>query len=148
MIRLKDKAGSMLMTDKDNANLLNQYFASVFTNEEDKTELIFNSSQEEAAEPFEFTVENLEEAMADIEITEEDVYDVLKGLDPYKSFSEECIHPLVLKELAEELKQPIALLFRCSLYQGNVPEDWKKSTVTPSTRVKIDIIPKTIDRYL
>ena len=44
IIRLKDHNDKILTSNKDNANLLNDYFCSVFTNEDDAKELRFNSA--------------------------------------------------------------------------------------------------------
>ena len=67
-----------IMSDKENANLLNKYFSSVFTEDNDSPELIFNSAHkelfdEDLPEPFNFTQQTIKEPMPDIDITEEDV---------------------------------------------------------------------------
>ena len=136
VIRLKDNKGSIIMSDKDNANLLNQQFSSVFTEENDSRELLLHAAHkqlygEDLDDPFSLPSPTTERDLSYINITEDDVYDVLRDLDPFKSFSTECIHPRVLKELAHELKYPITVLFRCSIDQGNVPQIWKNCVVTP-----------------
>ena len=123
VIRLKDDQNNVIMSDKENANLLNNYFSSVFTEDNDSPELIFNSAHkelfdEDLPEPFNFTQQPIKESMPDIDITEEDVLDILKGLDPYKSFSPTCVHPRVLKELAHELTGPIMDILNAQYTRG------------------------------
>ena len=138
-IRLHDEAGNFQTSDLDNANLLNRYFASVFTEENDKKELIFNAAagyifNDDISDPFEFkdkAITQVEDMLPDIDITMEDVYTLLRQVDPNKSSAAFCIHPRILKELSEELTLPIYLIFLCSLKQGKVPDKWKVGTITP-----------------
>jgi len=44
------------------------------------------------------------------------------------------IHPRVLRELAEELAKPLSIIYQRSWLTGEVPGDWRITSVTPSTR--------------
>ncbi|GAB0177748.1 mitochondrial enolase superfamily member 1 [Grus japonensis] len=41
------------------------------------------------------------------------------------------LHPQVLRELAEEVARPLAVVFEKSWQSGEVPADWKRGNVTP-----------------
>ena len=41
------------------------------------------------------------------------------------------IHPRVLRELAEEIAEPLSIIYQRSLLTGEVPEDWRLANVTP-----------------
>jgi len=41
------------------------------------------------------------------------------------------IHPRVLRELAEELAKPLSIIYQQSWLRGEVPDDWRITSVTP-----------------
>jgi len=41
------------------------------------------------------------------------------------------IHPRVLRELAEELAKPLPIIYQQSWLTGEVPDDWRTTSVTP-----------------
>ena len=144
VIRLKDKDGNLVHCNKENANVLNKYFSSVYQKEEDEKELIFNSAtpllySEADQDPIEMNF-NSTTKICDIEIDEDELLHYLKKLDPNKSTTPFCVHPRVLKEAAEELSHPITLIYKASLHQGRLPDCWKQGFVTP--------IHKSGDRHL
>jgi hypothetical protein len=63
--------------------------------------------------------------------TQADVMKKLKTLNPGKSPGPDGLHPRVLKELADALAEPLALLFNKSLSEGKLPSMWKDADVTP-----------------
>ena len=69
--------------------------------------------------------------IVDIEFSEEDVDTLLTKLKDNKSPGVDNIHPTMLKNLHSELKKPLYLLFRKSLDEGTVPNDWKMANVSP-----------------
>ena len=66
-----------------------------------------------------------------ITVTEEDVLTLLKKIDPYKSPGDDNIHPMILKQCAEELCGPLTKFFNLSISMGVTPDAWKSATVTP-----------------
>lgn len=41
------------------------------------------------------------------------------------------MHPRVIKEVTEELVEPLRIIFEISLQEGEMPEDWKIAYITP-----------------
>ena len=68
--------------------------------------------------------------LLDLKLTETQVSDKLKNLDPSKSPGIDAIHPKLLKECHQELAKPICKLFNESLASGKLPDMWKLAQVT------------------
>ena len=61
----------------------------------------------------------------------EKVKKLLSGIDSGKAAGPDDIHPLVLSKTADVLALPVTILFRRSLDEGTVPNDWRSARVTP-----------------
>ncbi|KGL85959.1 RNA-directed DNA polymerase from mobile element jockey, partial [Charadrius vociferus] len=64
-------------------------------------------------------------------VGEDQVRDHLRNLKVHKSMGPDEIHPWVLRELADEVAKPLAIIFEKLWRSGEVPADWKKANVTP-----------------
>ena len=74
---------------------------------------------------------NVQEILSDIDFSSDDIMKILSNLKADKSPGPDKIHPSVLKECADVLAYPLYLLFRKSLNEGSLPQDWKDGNVTP-----------------
>ena len=117
---LKDNEGKVVVDDKISADLLNNYFMSVFTLE-DLSNL--PGSKKIVGE------DSL--GLRDIAITEEIVFKKLSEINVNKSAGPDNIHPKLLYELRNELVSSLTELFRLSLSSHTVPTDWKEANVVP-----------------
>ena len=70
----------------------------------------------------------------------EEVLSIIKSLPVGKAVGPDGVSNRILKELADQIGEPLTCLFNQSLAKGLVPEDWKKSHVSP--------IPKNDDTSL
>ena len=75
--------------------------------------------------------DRIEEAMPEVEISEEIVLKKLQNLNPNKSTGPDKISPQILKRLASSLARPLTKIFKESLAHSVVPEALKKSRITP-----------------
>ena len=115
---LESNDGSLLSSDVQKAELLNSFFASVFTNEDTS----YIPSLEERK--FSSTLENLTVTPCDVEKR-------LKRLKTTKSPGIDAIHPVLLKECASEICEVVADMFNKSINDGILPSMWKKAQVSP-----------------
>ena len=115
---LKDKDGNLKTTDKEKADILNDYFASVYTTDGKDIPNLDECSKSNG-----FSITN-------IRTTPEEIEKRLKSLDPNKAQGPDNIPPRVLKELSQEISTPLSTIFNKSLESGKLPDDWKTAIVT------------------
>ena len=114
---LENQQGELTNNETETANLLNNYFASVF-------EIEPNDQLPD------FQERNYDFALMDIEIEEGKISKIINALKPDKSQGPDRIHPRILKETSQFVKLPLEKIFRKSLDEGVLPEDWKTANVT------------------
>ena len=103
--------------DLEKADILNKYFASVFTREDLASMPTLDNKHEDPQ-------------LRDIIIDEEIVKKKLLKLNSTKSAGPDGF-PRVLAETAGLIAKPLSIIFRKSLDEGNLPMDWKVATVIP-----------------
>ncbi|MEW8545255.1 MAG: reverse transcriptase family protein [Candidatus Thiodiazotropha sp.] len=114
---LENEVGTITSNEQEIANLLNCYFSSVF---EKEPEVDFPT----------FEDRHFEHPLLDIEITEEKVCKVINALKIDKSQGPDRLHPRLLKEIGPYITGVLKQIFRKSLDEGVLPEDWKLANVT------------------
>ena len=114
---IENLQGNLTSDKTESANILNDYFASVFEVEEND-------------QIPEFQERNYDSALIDIEINEEQISKIVKALKPNKSQGPDRIHPRILKETSQCKTSPLEKIFRKSLDEGILPDDWKSANVT------------------
>ena len=119
-IRLeKPSSDEFTSTDQETAEVLNNFFSSVFTKESEGLD-----SGEDLEIPSDIGI-------SDIDISLDDISKLLMSIDPNKSPGDDGIHPKVLKECYSQIAIPLLRIFKMSISTGKFPSSWKPATVTP-----------------
>ena len=115
---LKKENGDLTGNDTETANLLQKFFLSTFTHEDETTTP-------------ELPLKIVESQMEDLTITRQEVCNLMKSLKEDKSPGADNVHPKVLSRCHETLSHPLQLIFSQSLLEGKLPQQWKDANVTP-----------------
>ena len=110
--------GNIEVEDKDKSNLLNNYFASISTVDDDGSDVPHCDCR---------TDHNL----SSIHITEEDIIDIIKSLNIKKASGIDEISHLMLRNTVQTVYKPLYLLFTKSLELCVYPSTWKIARVLP-----------------
>ena len=98
---------------QDKANILNHYFCSVFSHDNN--------------DDFPYIGDSPFPNMPPIKLHYVGINKVLKSLDPSKAAGPDGLPSRYLKLIADELTPSLFLLFSASLQQGRIPADWKRA---------------------
>ncbi|XP_069157007.1 uncharacterized protein [Procambarus clarkii] len=103
--------------EKEMCEMLNEQFQSVFVQNED------------FIEPDRILIP--EQTIEHIEVYQNEVEKLLKGLGRNKAVGPDGVSPWVLRECATELSIPLQLIFQTSLCTGTLADVWKKANIIP-----------------
>ena len=117
---LKDSEGLVITKGIEMSDALNIYFSSVFTLE-DKNNL-------PGHEPL--LADNVE-CLTNMLITPAMIVTKIKKLKDNKSPEIDGMTPKLLKEIAEEISVPLAIMFNLSLREGTFPHKWTHANLVP-----------------
>ena len=123
-IRTKSNIGQLELPDGSSTNdnqekteILNNYFASVFT--------------EEGPEALpDFEERNFAEPLTNIAINETKIIKTIDKLQASKSQGPDQTHPKLIKECKDSLTKPSEILFKKSMENSQIPKIWKQGNVT------------------
>lgn len=101
------------------ARILSSNFASIFTVED------FETIPEDPDPPRGITPLEIDS------IRDQEVKKYLDKLDTNKSTGPDNLSPLLIKELKQQIFQPLTNIFNRSVQLNKVPEGWKMANVTP-----------------
>ncbi len=103
----------------DIANMFNQYFASIFTKDQDGS-----FEQKDISH-------NIIPIIDNVTLSEEDIVAVIKNLDSNKAQGPDGIPVRLLKETAMQIAPSLRVLYNKSLKVGVLPDEWKLANVVP-----------------
>jgi len=119
--QLEKEDGTMTESDKEAADELCKFFKSVFIEDSDS-----GPSETKIQKP-EFPI-----VVSPIACFSRDsVLKKLTGLHSDKSPGPDEVHPMLLKEYAVVLAEPLSIIFQQSFESGCLPGDWKSANVVP-----------------
>ena len=98
------------------AEIFNKQFSSVFSTDDGVTPQV--------NDPGAPSIEKLI-------ITSNGVRKLLEDLNPYKASGPDDVSARLLKECASVITDGLVLVFRASLHQGKIPDDWRHAFITP-----------------
>ncbi len=109
---------TLSISDSDKANTLNDYFVSISSLDDTNTilpDLVLKTNT----------------AISDIDVSEQEITDVLCNLVINKASGPDEISHRMLKETSKSISLPLKLLFNRSLNEGIYPAIWKLANVMP-----------------
>ena len=109
--------GHTITDSTHKANILNDYFSSVFTTEDTQCTLTPDESPYLDIQP--------------ISITYADVSQLLTTLDVHKAPGPDKIPSHLLQLASQEIAPVLTLIINSSLHQGELPMDWKSANIVP-----------------
>ena len=117
---LQNKSGNVISEGFQMAEVLNEYFSSVFTIE-DISSLPVPVTKFEGYQS---------EYLGQLFITPEMIAKKIKKMKDNKSPGVDGIPPNLLKEIVEQISTLLAKVFNLSLEEGIVPSEWKEANIT------------------
>ena len=118
---LENNSGNISSDGFQIAQVLNEYFSSVFT-----TENISSLSV-----PFTNVDGNKSDHLGQLCVTPEIKAKKTTKMKDNKSHGVDGIPPKLLKEIVEQISTRLANLFNLSMEEGIVPSEWKEANITP-----------------
>ena len=118
---LENISGNTISDGFQMAEVLNEYFSSVFTTE-DISSLPLSFTKFEGSKS---------EHLGQLFVTPEMIAKKIKKMKDNKLPRVDGIAPKLVKEIVEQISTPLATFFNLSLEQGIVPSEWKEANITP-----------------
>ncbi|XP_065678163.1 uncharacterized protein LOC124818192 [Hydra vulgaris] len=108
--------GIITTDNQEIVNTLNEFFASVFIQDDSPEEVLDDNLLTKCSDP-DFSISLIQKC--------------LSNLNMYKSVGPDNVHPKVLKECSESLSSSLAIIFVKSFITGSIPKLWSCANVVP-----------------
>nr|XP_047143057.1 uncharacterized protein LOC124817257 [Hydra vulgaris] len=108
--------GIITIDNQEIVNTLNEFFASVFIQDDSSEEVLDDNLLTKCSDP-DFSISIIQKH--------------LSNLNMYKSVGPDNVHPKVLKECSESLSSSLAIIFVQSFITGSIPKLWSCANVVP-----------------
>lgn len=108
--------GTATSNDSESAIALNDHFLSVFTIED-----MINIPQ---------FIDRTDVHIQTIPIDETKVEAAINSINPSKAQGSDNIHPRVIRQCSANLIKPLTKIFKTSISEGKLPNEWKNANVT------------------
>ncbi|GAB0176419.1 mitochondrial enolase superfamily member 1 [Grus japonensis] len=116
---LWNNTGDLVIQDMEKAEVLNGFFASVFT-----SKCLSHTTQVTEGKGRDW---EKEEAPT---VGKDQVQDHLRNLKVHKSMGPDEMHPWVLRELVDEVAETVSIIFEKSWQSSEFPTNWKRGNIT------------------
>ena len=116
---LKSDTEQVVSDDATMAGMLNEFFSSVFTDED-----LVNMPTPEK-------IYHGESPLVDVEISADKVKKKVDAMRSKAAPGPDKLCPRLLKSVSDQIATPLSVIFKRSLFEGVVPEDWRSANVTP-----------------
>ena len=115
---LKADTGEMVTDDGFKANMLNDYFCTVFTHDDGSMPYFKRRVAENVS-------------LRDITVTMDDVLRSIKKCKPGHATGPDSLSQNFIKKFGKSISVPLTVLFNSLLQLGSVPSQWKLANITP-----------------
>ena len=145
-----DVDGNLIHDDLIKANTFNNYFSSVFTDEDTSNLQKLRCSS--VLQPL---------LLDSVNVSERAVFELLSDLDPNKAYGPDLVPARLLREGAEMISHSLSWIFKLSLCSGILPQDWTSAHIVPVHKKNVksnpsnyrpisltSIVVKTLERLL
>ena len=109
--------GTIAISDKEKAELLNGYFASIGESQAKKLP--------RPTVPIQTLYTKVTPTIDSIDITQETVKKYIETLNPQKATGPDGISPRLLKLAGQSVTAPLTVIFNQSFHEASVPSTWK-----------------------
>lgn len=119
---LKDRTGQLTSDISTMGNILNEFFASVFTDED-------SSNLPEIEEEIRNGIKN-NITLNNVSISKDEISKAIREMKENKTGGPDGIPSSFIKKIGISIVDPLEIIYNDSLTTGSIPNDWKTANVT------------------
>ena len=116
---MHDASGNLLTSDQDKTKLLNDYFCSVFTLDDDSLPNFPSRLPDSAA------------GICDISISTQIICKIIRKLEMNSAAGPDRLPPIFYRKTEAAIANPLSTLYRTIIDLHTLPTEWKSAIITP-----------------